>query len=97
MKTAFVSLKAKDEDSATALRASLLNLQQLSREEPGHVAYEVFQSENERLDFYVRESWQDQSAFDTHCATEHLQQFAKDTETWLTQPFSAVMLTLIKD
>ena len=92
MKTVFVKLNAKDANSAGKLQASLLNLQQLSNNEPGKVAYEVFQSETAPLDYYVRESWKDEAAFEQHIATPHLQQFGKDTEQWLTQPFTAMPL-----
>lgn len=97
MKTAFVTLEAKNEASAAALKASLLNLQRLSMNEPGVIAYEIFQPESETLTFHVRESWKDQTSFDVHCATPHLLQFGKDTANWLTRPFTVSMLTEITE
>ena len=95
MKTAYVTLRAKDEQSAKSLEASLINLQQLSNSEPGKIHYEVFQSESAPLDYFVRESWEDQAALENHINTPHLQQFGADTAKWLTQPFDAVMLKVI--
>jgi quinol monooxygenase YgiN/predicted ester cyclase len=95
MKTAFVTLHAKDQQSATLLQASLLNLQHLSDSEPGKVAYEVFQSSSAPLTYHVRESWTDQASFDLHIATSHLQQFGKDTQNWLREPFNAAILETI--
>lgn len=92
MKTAFVTLHAKNTQAAAQLQASLLNLQQLSNQEPGKIAYEIFQSPTAPLTYYVKESWKDQASFDQHMATPHLQQFGKDTQTWLTEPFTAVLL-----
>ena len=92
MKTAYVSLQAKDAQSAKKLETSLLNLQQLSENEPGKVRYEIFQSESAPLDYYVRESWEDQASLDKHINTPHLQQFNADSAGWLTGPFEAVIL-----
>jgi quinol monooxygenase YgiN/ketosteroid isomerase-like protein len=97
MKTAFVSLKAKDQASANELKAALLQLQRLSAGEPGIIAYEVFRTEQSPLDFSVRESWTDQASYERHCATPHLQQFAKDTEKWLQQPFTALDLAEVAE
>lgn len=93
MKTAFVTLHAKNGDAAQSLEKSLLHLQALSRQEPGMVHYEVFRSETAPLDYFVRESWKDGEAFERHINTPHLQQFIADTGNWLTQPFEAVMLS----
>ena len=41
---------------------------------------------------YVRESWSDQASYEAHINTIHLQQFVKDTENWLAQPFNSLML-----
>jgi quinol monooxygenase YgiN/predicted ester cyclase len=92
MKTAFVTLHAKNGDAAQSLEKSLLHLQALSWQEPGKIRYEVFQSETVPLSYFVRESWQDEDAFERHINTPHLQQFVADTGNWLTQPFDAVML-----
>ncbi|SHN35960.1 ester cyclase [Chitinophaga sp. CF418] len=93
MKTAFVSLKAKDQASAAALKSSLLQLQRLSEQEPGIIAYEIFTIEETPLNFRVRESWKDETSYQQHCSTPHLQQFAKDCEKWLETPFTAVILS----
>ncbi|GGH64502.1 quinol monooxygenase YgiN/predicted ester cyclase [Filimonas zeae] len=97
MKTAFVTLKAKDQESADALQASLFTLQRLSVNEPGIIAYEIFRSEDEPLQFNVRESWKNAAAFEQHCNTPHLEKFVSDTKGWLTEPFSAQMLTEVTE
>jgi len=95
MKTAFVTMHAKDNDSATRLQSSLLNLKELSNNEPGKIDYEVFQSEVNPYDFFVRESWEDEAALTAHLNTPQLQQFSADTAQWLTQPLEATMLKTI--
>src|SRR5688572_1665733 len=97
MKTAFVSLKAKDQASAAALKSALLQLQRLSENEPGIIAYEIFTAEDARLDFKVRESWKDDASYQQHCSTPHLQQFAKDCAQWLETPFTAQLLTEVTE
>lgn len=95
MKTAFVTMHAKDNDSAASLQSSLLNLKALSNSEPGQIEYEIFQSETNPCDFFVRESWEDETALTRHLNTPQLQQFSADTAQWLTQPFEAMMLKTI--
>jgi quinol monooxygenase YgiN/predicted ester cyclase len=92
MKTAYVTMQAKDAPSAKSLEASLLNLKELSDREPGKVHYEVFRSESSPLDYFVRESWKDEQAFEQHISSPQLQQFSADSVNWLTSPFQAVML-----
>lgn len=97
MKTAFVSLKAKDQASAASLKSALLQLQRLSETEPGIIAYEIFTGEEAALEFKVRESWKDDASYQQHCTTPHLQQFAKDCTEWLETPFTAQMLAEVTE
>ena len=92
MKTAYVTMHAKDAASAKSLELSLLNLKKLSDTEPGKLHYEIFRAEDSPLDYFVRESWEDQQAFEQHLRTPHLTQFGLDTANWLSQPFSAMLL-----
>lgn len=92
MKTTYVTMHAKDNESAANLKSSLLNLKSLSNDEAGKVEYEIYQSEANPYDFFVRESWEDETALDNHLHTPQLQQFAADTANWLMQPFEATML-----
>jgi quinol monooxygenase YgiN len=92
MKTAFVSLKAKNQSTAKELEADLLQLKKLSTNEEGIVQYEVFKSETDPLFYYVRESWSDQSTFEKHLSQPHLKQFGNDVTNWLTEPFTAILI-----
>lgn len=92
MKTAYVTMHARDAASAKNLESSLLNLKTISDTEPGKMRYEIFRAEDSPLDYFVRESWEDDQAFERHLNTSHLKQFGIDTVNWLTQPFSAVLL-----
>ena len=95
MKTAYVTLHAKDQPSAKSIETSLLFLQKLSDSEPGKVRYEIFQSEKNPLDYYVRETWEDQASLEKHIATPHLQEFSSKSAGWLTQPFESMILNEI--
>jgi quinol monooxygenase YgiN/ketosteroid isomerase-like protein len=97
MKTAFVTLNSRNQQSANALKESLLNLQRLSVNEPGIIAYEVYQSPDQPLTFFVKESWKDAASFEQHCSTPHLQKFVTDTNEWLTAPFTAQMLAEVSE
>lgn len=92
MKTAWITLDAKDAQSAQNLKDSLLNLLALSGTEPGKVAYEVFTAESDENQFHVRESWSDDKAFEAHLNTPHLKAFTADINDWLSGPMQATML-----
>jgi len=92
MKTAWITLNAKNAECAQNLKDSLLNLLALSGAEPGKVAYEVFTSESDENQFHVRESWHDSKAFEDHLNTPHLKAFTTDINDWLSSPMQATML-----
>lgn len=54
------------------LRAVLQALLGPSRQEAGCVSYELFQNEDDPLEFVTVEQWTDQAAADAHLATPHL-------------------------
>ena len=54
------------------LRAVLQELLGPSRQEAGCVSYELFQNEDDPLEFVTVEQWSDQAAADAHLATPHL-------------------------
>lgn len=96
MKTAWITLDAKDSESAQNLKDSLLNLLALSGSEPGKVAYEVFTAESDENQFHVKESWSDGKAFETHLNTPHLKAFTADINDWLSGPMQATMLQKVE-
>lgn len=54
------------------LRAVLQGLLGPSRQEAGCVSYELFQNEDDPLEFVTVEQWSDQAAADAHLATQHV-------------------------
>ncbi|WP_224994660.1 putative quinol monooxygenase [Cesiribacter sp. SM1] len=92
METALVNLKAKDNQNAEHLKNALLHLKKLSQDEMGMVHYEVFQSKEDPLIYYVRESWSSQDMLNRHLEQPHLQKFVRDTQEWLTAPFTSTLL-----
>ena len=92
MKTGFVTFKAKDGQVAQLLEETLLEMKAISKNEAGLVNYEIFQSEENVLTYYVRESWTDQTTFEVHLAQPHIQKFLVDAPQWLTEPISSIAL-----
>jgi quinol monooxygenase YgiN/ketosteroid isomerase-like protein len=92
MKTAWITLNAKDAGSAQNLKDSLLNLLTLAGSEPGKITYEVFTSESDGKQFFVKESWSDSKAFEDHLHTPHLKAFAVSANEWLLSPMQVTML-----
>ncbi|TXY29366.1 antibiotic biosynthesis monooxygenase [Vibrio mimicus] len=49
-----------------------------TRQEPGCVRYELFEQQATEGVFLFQEQFVDQAAFDSHCKSEHFQQFIAD-------------------
>jgi len=92
MTTGFVTFKAKDGQAAHQLETTLLEMESLSNQEKGLVSYEVFQSEEDELTYYVRESWADQPAFEVHLNQPHIQKFLEEAPQWLSGPITSMAL-----
>ena len=92
MQTAFITFKTKNQQAADQLQAALLQLKTLSTNEEGAIEYEVFQSEEDNWQYYVRESWFTQTAFEQHLGQPHLQQFFNDSKEWLIESFTSISL-----
>ena len=58
--------------SETKLRAVLQDLLHPSRNEAGCVSYELFQNEDNPLEFVTVEQWTDQAAVGAHLAAPHV-------------------------
>lgn len=60
------------EGSAPAVREALQTLVAATREEPGCVSYDLFESGSAPGTFVTVERWADQAAMDAHMGTPHL-------------------------
>ena len=70
-----ISAKA---DTATQLRQVLIELVGPTRKETGCISYEVFQDDDNQLDFVTIEHWADNQAAEAHMTTAHVAEaFAK--------------------
>jgi quinol monooxygenase YgiN len=92
MQTAFITFKTKNQQAADQLRTALLQLKTLSEKEEGAIEYEVFQSEEDNWEYFVRESWFSQTAFERHLGQPHLQQFFNNSQEWLIESFTSISL-----
>lgn len=73
----------------------LRNLQALSANEPGIVKYEVFQSEENELHYYVRESWENEETLQRHLKTKQIAGLVEISKTALTKMFTALPLRML--
>jgi quinol monooxygenase YgiN len=60
-------------DRVDELKRVLKALVVPTREEPGCIAYEVFQNNADPCDFTFVEEWRDEAALDMHWASPHVQ------------------------
>ena len=58
--------------TTSALRDILRDLVDPTRGEPGCLNYELFQDDDDPLEFVTIEHWADQAAADAHLATPHV-------------------------
>lgn len=82
----------KTDELRQALQALLLP----TRQEPGNVEYALFQLRDEPETFYMRESWKDQAAMDSHVAQPHFQAFIGQMDTLLAEPLRLDYLTPVE-
>ncbi len=61
-----VVLTVKDAAQVDHVRALLIEQARLSRQEPGCLRFEVYQSQNEARRFFLNEHWESQAAVDAH-------------------------------
>lgn len=64
-----ISAKA---DAAAQMRQILIDLVAPSRREPGCLSYELFEDDENPLDFITIEQWTDSSAVEAHMASAHV-------------------------
>ena len=59
-------------DAAAQVRQILIDLVAPSRKEPGCLSYELFQDDENPVEFITVEQWSDSSAVAAHMATPHV-------------------------
>lgn len=59
-----------------------------SRKDKGNVFYSYFEDAAEPNHFLIVENWANQAAVDAHNQTEHLQNFLKTADSYLTEHFT---------
>jgi quinol monooxygenase YgiN len=72
--------------SEATLRRVLQDLLQPSREEAGCVSYELFQNEDNPLEFVTVEQWLDHAAAEAHMTTPHVGAAIAQASELLAQP-----------
>jgi quinol monooxygenase YgiN len=65
-----VLLKVKDAANVATVRDLLILQGQLSRQEPGCLRFEVYQSNNDATRFVLNEHWDSQASLDVHRTAE---------------------------
>jgi quinol monooxygenase YgiN len=61
-----VLLKVKDPANVETVQGLLIQQGRLSRQEPGCVRFEVYQSNNDPTRFFLNEYWENQAALEVH-------------------------------
>ena len=93
-KTLLVYFSAKDSQSAEELKYALNYLADISKNEEGFIRYEVFMSDNNRLDYYVLQTWTGERSLERHLNQNHVLEFAAQCKLMLARPFSIVPLSM---
>jgi len=78
-----------------AFREELLRVNGPSREEPGCIRIDVFESVREPVEFAIYSEWVDEAAFDLHAALPHTVAFIAAGEKLLTHPIKGLRLRQI--
>ncbi|MFC6520226.1 putative quinol monooxygenase [Undibacterium arcticum] len=73
-------------DSASALGKILRDLVDPTRREPGCVSYDLFQNNDDPLEFVTIEHWTDQAAADAHLTAPHVVAAIANAGDLLAQP-----------
>ena len=75
------------EGQEDAVAASLREVVQATRGEPGCVAIAAFHSTREPRLFYIHSKWKDEEAFEKHAQLPHTMRFRKRMETLIAHAF----------
>ena len=80
---------------AGAFREELLRVVEPSRQEPGCVRIEVFESVRQPPIFAIHSEWTDESAFELHASLPHTTRFLAAAERLLRHPVEGLHLRQI--
>ena len=80
-----VEMHARSE-MAAELEKVLSGLLDVAPHEPGTLIYAVHRRQDDALAFVLYELYRDRAAWETHCATEPVQNALRQFETLLTEP-----------
>lgn len=67
-------------DKVEALKAVLLEIIKITRQEPGVIKYELFQNHDDPTDFTFLEEWASNEALNNHQNSPHIQEVAARLE-----------------
>ena len=76
-------------------REALLRVNVPSREEPGCISLNVYESAREPITFAVQSEWVDEAAFDLHARLPHTVEFLEHAKSLLTHEVRATRLRQI--
>jgi quinol monooxygenase YgiN len=71
---------------ADEFREEVLKVNGPSREEPGCIRIDVFESLREPITFAIHSEWVDEAAFELHATLPHTVRFLESAEKLLTHP-----------
>ena len=80
---------------AAAFREELLSVVEPSRQEPGCVRMEVFESVRQPPIFAIHSEWTDEAAFELHASLPHTTRFLAAAEKLLRRPVEGLRLRQI--
>jgi quinol monooxygenase YgiN len=78
---------------AAALLQAIKAVEGPSRQEPGCLSFQAFQSIRDPDEFYVHSRWRDRAAFDLHAALPHTVQFLETVERLIDHPLAVSLTT----
>ncbi len=78
-----------------AFREELLRVNGPSRQEPGCLRIDVFETVREPIEFAVYSEWVDEAAFEVHASLPHTTRFLEAAETLLTHSVQGFRLRKI--
>ena len=80
---------------ADAFREHVLLVNSPSRQEPGCIRIDVFETVREPVEFAIHSEWVDEAAFELHASLPHTVRFLEPAERLLTHPVQGTRLRQI--
>lgn len=74
-----------------AVRQAIHDVQGPTREEPGCLGYQAFQSVRDRDEFYIHSRWRDMAAFERHASLPHTVSFIARVEPLIDHPLHVTL------